>query len=119
MTVRARPLGDRVVVKRDEAHDKTPGGIIIVQTSQKPQRSGEVMAVGDGAYSAQGVLIPMSLKVGDRILFGAYAGTEIEIDGDKYQIMREGDCACVIDEDAEVSTDGLTTPRAGAHPHYQ
>jgi chaperonin GroES len=86
------PLHDRVIVKPMAAEEKTAGGIIIPDTAkEKPQR-GTVMAVGKGKYAElSGNLIPMTVKVGDSVYYGKYAGTEIEIEGESYLVMRESD----------------------------
>jgi chaperonin GroES len=92
-----RPLGDRVIVKRDEeAEQKSAGGIIIPDTAkEKPQR-GTVIAVGTGALNDKGEKIPMEVKVGDQVLFGKYAGNEIKINGDEYLIIRENEILGII-----------------------
>lgn len=119
MALRARPLHDRIIVRRETADEMTAGGIVIPFREGKPQRSGEVLAAGPGVINERGVLIPVSLKPGDRVLFGAYAGTEIKIDGESYQVMRESDVACLLDADADVETDGLSSPRSEVSSHYR
>ncbi|MBP1752805.1 MAG: molecular chaperone GroES [Geobacteraceae bacterium] len=92
-----RPLQDRIIVKRLEEENVTAGGILIPDTAkEKPQR-GEIVAVGKGKTADDGKLIPMDVKVGDKVLFGKYAGTEIKIDGTDYLIMREDDILGVIE----------------------
>jgi chaperonin GroES len=92
-----RPLQDRIIVKRLEEENVTAGGILIPDTAkEKPQR-GEIIAVGKGKTADDGKLIPMDVKVGDKVLFGKYAGTEIKIDGTDYLIMREDDILGVIE----------------------
>ena len=91
-----RPLGDRVLVKRVKEEEKTKGGIIIPDTAQEKPQEGEVVAVGPGARDEDGERIPMDLKVGDRILFGKWSGTEVKIDGDELLIMKESDVMGVI-----------------------
>jgi chaperonin GroES len=93
-----RPLHDRVVVKRIEAEDKSTGGIIIPDTAKEKPSQGEVVAVGPGGRDEAGKLIPVDLKVGDRILFGKWSGTEVKIDGTEYLIMKESDVMGVVDE---------------------
>ena len=93
-----RPLHDRVVVKRIEAEAKSAGGIIIPDTAQEKPSQGEVTAVGPGARDEAGKLIPIDLKVGDRVLFGKWSGTEVKIDGRELLIMKETDIMGVIDE---------------------
>ena len=84
-----RPLHDRVVVKRIEEEQKTKGGIIIPDTAKEKPMQGEVLAVGPGARNEDGDLIPMGVKVGDRVLFGKWSGTEVKLDGDELLIMKE------------------------------
>ena len=92
-----RPLGDRVLVKRVKEEEKTKGGIIIPDTAQEKPQEGEVVAVGPGARDEDGERIEMDVKVGDRILFGKWSGTEVKIDGDDLLIMKESDILGVID----------------------
>jgi chaperonin GroES len=92
-----RPLHDRVVVKRVDAEAKTKGGIIIPDTAKEKPQEGEVIAVGPGARDETGKLVPLDLKVGDRILFGKWSGTEIKLDGDELLIMKESDVMGVIE----------------------
>ncbi len=92
-----RPLHDRVLVKRVKEEEKTKGGIIIPDTAQEKPQEGEVVAVGPGARDEDGERIPMDLKVGDRILFGKWSGTEVKIDGDDLLIMKESDVMGVIE----------------------
>ena len=84
-----RPLHDRVVVKRVEEEQKTKGGIIIPDTAKEKPMQGEVLAVGPGARNEKGELVPMGVKVGDRVLFGKWSGTEVKLDGDELLIMKE------------------------------
>jgi chaperonin GroES len=95
-----RPLHDRVVVKRVDAEARTAGGIIIPDTAQEKPQEGEIIAVGPGGRDEAGKLIPIDVKVGDRILFGKWSGTEIKIAGDEYLIMKEGDVMGVLVETA-------------------
>ena len=92
-----RPLHDRVVVKRIEAEEKTKGGIIIPDTAKEKPQEGEVVAVGPGGRDERGKLIALELKVGDRILFGKWSGTEIKLDGEELLIMKESDVMGVIE----------------------
>ena len=92
-----RPLHDRVVVKRIEADTKTAGGIIIPDTAQEKPSQGEVLAVGPGGRDEAGKLIPIDIKVGDRVLFGKWSGTEVKIDGQDLLIMKESDILGVIE----------------------
>jgi chaperonin GroES len=92
-----RPLGDRVLVKRVEEETKSKGGIIIPDTAKEKPQEGEVVAVGPGGRDEDGERIDMDLKVGDRILFGKWSGTEVKIDGDDLLIMKESDVMGVLE----------------------
>ncbi len=92
-----RPLHDRVVVRRLEGETKTAGGIIIPDTAKEKPQEGEIIAVGPGGRDESGKLIPIDLKVGDRILFGKWSGTEVKIDGEELLIMKESDVMGVIE----------------------
>jgi chaperonin GroES len=91
-----RPLHDRVVVKRLDAEVKTKGGIIIPDTAKEKPSQGEITAVGPGGRDESGKLVPIELKVGDRVLFGKWSGTEIKLDGDELLIMKESDIMGVL-----------------------
>ena len=86
-----RPLHDRVLIKVLDSEEKTSGGIIIPDTAKEKPQEGEVVAVGPGAKSEDGKIMPMDVKVGDVVLFGKWSGTEIKIDGTEYSIMKESD----------------------------
>ena len=86
-----RPLHDRVVVRRIEAEEKSAGGIIIPDTAKEKPSQGEVIAVGPGGRDDSGKLVPIDLRVGDRVLFGKWSGTEVKIDGEELIIMKESD----------------------------
>ena len=86
-----KPLADRVLVKPAAAEEKTAGGIIIPDTAKEKPLQGEVLAVGNGTKDEE-----MTLKAGDRVLYGKYAGTEVELDGEKYMIMRQSDVLAVL-----------------------
>lgn len=92
-----RPLHDRVVVRRIEAEEKTSGGIIIPDTAKEKPQEGEVVAVGPGARDDSGQLVELSVKAGDRVLFGKWSGTEVTIDGEDLLIMKESDILGVVD----------------------
>jgi chaperonin GroES len=92
-----RPLGDRVVVKRVQEDVKTAGGIIIPDSAQEKPQEGEVMAVGPGARDEKGERITPEVKVGDRILFGKWSGTEVKVDGQDLLIMKESDIMGVLE----------------------
>jgi chaperonin GroES len=95
--MKIRPLQDRVIVKRIAEEEKTKGGIIIPDTAKEKPQEGKVVAVGKGKVSDDGKLIPMQVKVGDRILFGKYSGSEIKLNGEEHLIMREEDILGVIE----------------------
>lgn len=116
--IRARPLHDRIVVRRDTPASMTKGGIFLPHKARDPQRAGEVLAVGPGVMGPHGELIVPACKIGDRVIFGEYAGTEVQIDGESYQVMRDGDIVIVVDPAAEVTTTPLEVKRHNAHAHY-
>jgi chaperonin GroES len=89
--VNLRPLGDRVLVKRLEAEEKTKGGIIIPDSAKEKPLEGEVVAVGPGGRGDNGQVVPLELKKGDRVLFGKWSGTEVKLDDEDYMIMKESD----------------------------
>jgi chaperonin GroES len=91
-----RPLHDRVVVKRIDAETKSKGGIIIPDSAKEKPQEGQVVAVGPGGRDEAGKLIPIDVKVGDRVLFGKWSGTEIKLDGDELLIMKESDIMGVV-----------------------
>ena len=93
-----RPLHDRVVVRRVEAEEKTAGGIIIPDTAKEKPQQGEIIAVGPGARDEAGKLQPLDVKVGDRVLFGKWSGTEVRVQGEDLLIMKESDIMGVLDE---------------------
>ena len=93
-----RPLHDRVVVRRVKEEEKTKGGIIIPDTAQEKPQKGKVIAVGPGARDEDGEYIAMDVKVGERILFGKWSGTEVKIDGEDLLIMKESDIMGVIEQ---------------------
>ncbi len=96
MKTKFRPLHDRVVVKRTEDDQKTAGGIIIPDTAKEKPIQGEVLAVGKGAVGENGKVQAMEVKVGDKVLFGKYGGTEVKIDGEELVIMRESDILGIL-----------------------
>jgi chaperonin GroES len=93
-----RPLHDRIVIKSIEAEAQSAGGIIIPDTAKEKPQEGEVVAVGPGGRDDTGKLVPIDIKVGDRVLFGKWSGTEVKIDDDEYLIMKEGDVMGVLVE---------------------
>jgi len=97
-----RPLHDRILVRRIEAEEKTAGGIIIPDTAKEKPQEGEVIAVGPGARDESGKFTPLDVKIGDRILFGKWSGTEIKLNGEDLLIMKESDVMGVIEQTATV-----------------
>ena len=95
-----RPLQDRVLVRRIEEEEKTKGGIIIPDTAKEKPMEGEVIAAGPGTRDDDGKLHPLDVKVGDRVLFGKWSGTEIKIDGEDLVVMKESDIMGVVEETA-------------------
>ncbi len=91
-----KPLHDRVLVRRVESDDKTKGGLIIPDSAKEKPAEGEIVAVGEGARKDSGELIAMSVKAGDRVLFGKWSGTEVTVDGEELLIMKESDILGII-----------------------
>jgi len=91
-----RPLHDRVLIKPLEENEKTSGGIIIPDTAKEKPQEGKVLAIGSGARDEQGNLVPMDVKVGDRVLFGKWSGTDVTIDGEELSIMKESDIMGIV-----------------------
>jgi chaperonin GroES len=106
MLMKFKPLQDRVLIRRLDQDDKSAGGIIIPDTAKEKPMEGEIVAAGPGARSEDGTLHPLDLKVGDRVLFGKWSGTEVKIDGEDLVIMKESDVLGVIE--------GVTTKRKAA-----
>jgi chaperonin GroES len=94
--VNFRPLQDRVLVRRIEQEERTKGGILIPDTAQEKPMEGEVIAAGPGARGDDGKLHPLDVKIGDRVLFGKWSGTEIKIDGEDLVVMKESDIMGVV-----------------------
>jgi chaperonin GroES len=95
--MKVRPLHDRVIVKRVKEEETTKGGIIIPDTAKEKPVEGKVVAVGDGKVGDDGKKIAMEVKAGDKVLFGKYAGTEIQIEGEEHLIMREDDIIAIVE----------------------
>ncbi len=95
--MKIRPLQDRVIVERIEEEERTKGGIIIPDTAKEKPQEGKIIAVGKGKVSDDGKVLPLSVKAGDKILFGKYSGTEIKLNGNEYLIMREEDILGIIE----------------------
>jgi chaperonin GroES len=97
-----RPLHDRVLVRRIDAEEKTAGGIIIPDTAKEKPQEGEIIAAGPGARNEQGQLFPLDVKIGDRVLFGKWSGTEVKIDGQDLLIMKESDLLGVVEHTSKL-----------------
>jgi chaperonin GroES len=95
--MKIRPLNDRILVKRLEGEEKTAGGIIIPDSAKEKPAEGEIVAVGSGKLNDAGERVAMDVKVGDRVLFSKYGGTDVKLDGEDYLIMREDDILGVIE----------------------
>ena len=95
--MKIRPLQDRVIVKRLAEEEKTKGGIIIPDTAKEKPQQGKIVAVGKGKVNDDGKLMPLDVKVGDKILFAKYSGSEIKLDGEEHLIMREEDILGVLE----------------------
>ncbi len=93
-----RPLYDRILVKRIEEEEVVQGGIIIPDTAKEKPQQGEVVAVGKGKRLEDGKIVPLEVKVGDRVLFGKYAGNEVKIDGQEYLILREDEVLAIVEK---------------------
>ena len=98
MAVNIRPLHDRVIVRRVDEGEQVRGGIIIPDTAKEKPSEGEVISVGPGGRDEAGKITPIDLKVGDRVLFGKWSGTEVKIEGVEYLIMKESDIMGVIEQ---------------------
>ena len=96
--MKIRPLHDRIIVKRLEEERKTASGIVIPDTAAEKPDQGEVLAIGKGKILEDGKVRPLDLKIGDKILFGKYGGTEVKVDGDELLVMREEDVMAVIEK---------------------
>ena len=93
-----KPVGDRIVVKQDEAQETTAGGLYIAADSKETPQTGVVLAVGEGKINNEGNHLPMPVKEGDRVLYGKYGGTEVDVDGEKVMILRADDIYAVFAE---------------------
>ncbi|MCK4810158.1 MAG: co-chaperone GroES [Candidatus Omnitrophica bacterium] len=94
--MKLKPLGDRVIIKASEEKEKTKGGILLPDTAKEKPHEGEIIAVGEGKKSDEGKNISLSLKKGDKVLYGKYSGTEITVDEEELLIMREEDVLAII-----------------------
>lgn len=95
--VQLQPLGDRLVVQREESEEKTAGGILLPDSAQNKPTRGRVISVGDGRMMETGSRAPLQVKAGDRVLFTSYAGEQIEVDGEEYLLMSEGEVLAVLE----------------------
>ncbi len=94
--MKIKPLGDRLVLEPLEAQEKTKGGIVLPETAKEKPQEGKVMAVGKGKVSDDGKVLPMEVKVDDRVLYGKYSGTEVTVDGEDYVVLHESDVLAII-----------------------
>jgi chaperonin GroES len=94
--MKMKPLADRVVIKPSPAEEKSKGGIILPDTAKEKPVVGEVVATGPGKVADDGKKIPMEVKVGDKVLYGKYSGTEVTVEGEEYLIMREADIFAIV-----------------------
>jgi len=94
--MKIKPLGDRVLIKPSEEKETTKGGIVLPDTVKEKPQEGEVVAVGEGKRTDDGKIIPLTVKVKDKVLYGKYSGTEITVDGEEYLIVREDDILAII-----------------------
>lgn len=92
-----RPLNDRVIIKRVEEETMSAGGIVLPDSAKEKPSQGKVIAVGNGALNSKGELLPMSVKVGDNVMFGKYLGTEVEVEGEELLVMSETDIIAVVE----------------------
>ena len=98
MSLKIKPLGDRLVVKPLEEEEVTPSGIVLPETAKEKPQKGDVLAIGPGARDEDGKRVAMDVSVGDKVLFAKYGGTEIKVDGDKLLILRESDVLAIIED---------------------
>ena len=103
MATNITPLHDRVILRRIEEGEQIRGGIIIPDSAKEKPQEGEVVAAGNGKRLENGTMVPLDVKVGDRILFGKYSGSDIKLDGDEYMIMREDEVLGVLDAAPKVA----------------
>lgn len=93
-----KPLGERVVLKVLESEEKTKSGIVLPDTAKEKPQMGKVLAVGPGKLLDNGEKVPLEVKVGDKVLFAKYAGTEVKLDGEEYMVLKESDILAIIPE---------------------
>lgn len=94
--MKIKPLGDRVVIEPSQALERTVGGIVLPDTAKEKPQEGKIVAIGEGKKSDEGKLIPLTVKVGDKVLYGKYSRTEITIEGKEYLIVREDDIVAIV-----------------------
>ena len=94
--MKVQPLGERILVKRIEAEEKTAGGIVVPDTAKEKPKEGKIISLGTGKVNEKGEKQPFSVKQGDKILFESFAGTEVKIDGEEYLVMKEDDVLGII-----------------------
>ncbi len=92
-----KPLADRVVIKMTEAEETTKSGIILAGSAKEKPQVAEIVAIGEGKYDENGKLIPMTVKVGDKVLTSKYSGTEVKVDGEEYTILRQDDILAIVE----------------------
>ncbi|MBE6875338.1 MAG: co-chaperone GroES [Ruminococcus sp.] len=92
-----KPLADRVVIKMTEAEETTKSGIILAGSAKEKPQVAEIVAVGEGKYDENGKLVPMTVKVGDKVLTSKYSGTEVKVDGEEYTILRQDDILAIVE----------------------
>jgi chaperonin GroES len=120
MALGARPIQDRIFVEVEQPDSNiTTGGIVIIENNPKQKRTGRVLASGPGHINEKGKFIPNTLQVGDRVVFGSYAGVDVTVNGKEIRIMREGDVAGVVPDDVEVEGEVMARRRDSRHSYYQ
>jgi len=120
MSIKARPIRNRIFVKLDAPEERTKSGLWLPETGQQPKRMGVVLAVGPGTEDARGEFVKTALNVGDHVIFGAYAGTEITVDEQKVRVMRETDVVGAFEgEPSDIQTGPVSMKREGAHSWYR
>ncbi|MFA6730580.1 MAG: co-chaperone GroES [Eubacteriales bacterium] len=95
--MKLRPLGDKIVIKMAEAEETTKSGIVLAGSAKEKPQFAFVVEVGPGAYDDKGVLVPMEVKVGDKVITSKYSGTEIKIESEEYVVIRQGDVLCIVE----------------------
>ena len=96
-TLNLKPLGDRIIIKALPQEDLTKGGVFLPDTAKEKPQQGEVLSVGQGRYDDNGKLIPMTVKTGNKVLYGKYSGTEIKLEGEEYLILSEKDVLAIVE----------------------